>query len=324
MKLTRLIFALFLLLPVASWAAGAPPQAVEATLTLASDSVLPGVPFDMIVTTKNVSRSSVSVGISARLIVTLADGAKVSPKERHTLDPQTSGLPETWVELAPGESRQWTVDWDDFTPSMFHYPEFSGPGVYEVALELGAAAWKAPEDYVGTIVTGAAHLARVVSPGEDDALWKKMVAATGGRWADDSLSNSLEGRRILREILQIHPASGYYPYALLLEPQFDHRPVTKDDIARALDAAERFRESPAYPHLLLRAGDVAANIASHAWWDHDSKTTLEYFAIAEKYYDDALKRAPSVAIRASAERGRQFAHDEIERERLRTHGASKN
>src|SRR5229473_1678095 len=125
MKLTRLIFALFLLLPVASWAAGTPPQAVEATLTLASDSVLPGVPFDMIVTTKNVSRSSVSVGISARLIVTLADGAKVSPKERHTLDPQTSGLPETWVELAPGESRQWTVDWDDFTPSMFHYPEFS-------------------------------------------------------------------------------------------------------------------------------------------------------------------------------------------------------
>jgi hypothetical protein len=324
MKLTRFAFVLPLMLPATSWAAGASPQAVQATLTLPRDSVLPGVPFDMTVTMKNVSQSSVSVGISARLIVTLADGTKISPKERHILDPQVSAHPDTWIQLSRGESRQWTIDWHQFTPSMFHYPEFSGPGVYDVALNLAANKLEAPEDYVGAIETSVARLTRAVSPGEDEVLWKKMVTITSGRWTDDSLANSKDGRQILREILQIHPASAYYPYALLLEPQFDHRPVTKDDIAKALDAAARFPDSPAYPHLLLRAGDIAANIASHAWWDHDSKTTLEYFAIAENYYDDALKKAPSLSIRSSAERGKQFARDELARERLRAAGAYKN
>jgi len=216
MKLTRLAFVLLFMMPVASRAAGVPRQPVEATLTLPNASVLPGVPFDMTVTMKNVSRSPVSVGISAGLIVTLADGTKITPKERHILDPQISAHPDTWIQLSAGESRQWSIDWHHFTPSMFHYPEFSGPGTYDVTLDLAANKLEAPEDYVGAIVTSVARLTRAVTPGEDEALWKKMVAATDGKWADDSLANSKEGRHILREILQIHPASGYYPYALLL------------------------------------------------------------------------------------------------------------
>src|SRR5260221_929366 len=280
MNLARLAFVLLIALPIANWAVGASPQAVEATLTLPSASVLPGVLFDITVTMKNVSHSPVSVGISAGLIVTLADGTKITPKERHILDPQISAHPDTWVQLSAGESRQWTIDWHHFTPSMFHYPEFSGPGVYDVALDLAAYKFEAPEDYVGSIVTNAAHLTRAVSPGEDEALWMKMVAATGGKWADDSLANSKEGRLILKEILQIHPTSAYYPYALLLEPQFDHRPATKDDIAITLDAAERFKSSPAYPHLLLATGDIAQSIALHAAYQRDSNTLIANFSIA--------------------------------------------
>src|SRR5258708_1443695 len=111
MKLTPVAFALFVALPVTALAAAAQPQPIEATLSLPYETVLPGVPFDMTVTLKNVSKSTASVGISARLIVTLPNGTKVSSEKGHVLDPQVSGHPDTWVQLSPGESRQWIVDW---------------------------------------------------------------------------------------------------------------------------------------------------------------------------------------------------------------------
>ena len=92
-------------------------------------------------------------------------------------------------------------------------------------LTFHLATYERPDNYVGEIVTTTARLTRAVPPGEDEALWKRMTAAMDGRWADDSLCNSNSGATILREILQIHPASAYYPYAVVLARELDLRPT---------------------------------------------------------------------------------------------------
>jgi hypothetical protein len=318
MRLTA-IPLLLLLLGVANAASAMTPQTVEATITFPYDTVLPGVPFDITVTVKNVSKSSVTVGTSARPLITLSNRQKLTIKDWQALEPRVSPNAPTWVELAPGESRQYFIDWHDFSPNMFHYPEFSGPGVYDVAFEL--AGNEPPENYVGSIITAPARLTRAVPPGEDEALWKKMIASNGGQWADDGLWNSPKGPAILREILQIHPASSYYPYALLLEPHLDRRrPATNDDIAKALDAAERFQLSPAYPHLLLRAGHVALGLAVDAAYRRDAAARVKYLDLAKRYYDDAAKRTNLPAVRVLAQRGRDRVQGTIDREKQRAVG----
>jgi len=315
---TRL--ALVFLIAFAQGSHAASPRLVEATLTLPYETVLPGVPFDMTVTLKNVSSSPVSVGTIARLMVTMPDGANISRDLWMTLlEPRPAPSAPAWVELAAGESRQFYVDWHRYSQNFSHDPDFSGPGVYGLALQLTSNGH--PDNYVGEVVTNTARLVRFVPPGEDEALWKRMMVATDARWADDSLYNSNKGLEFLHEILQIHPGSAYYPYAIILERHVRPlRPATKADIAKALEAAERFRSSPAHSHLLLHAGNVADTIAVYAWHDRDYKTFFEYAALADQYYGDAAKATKIPGVRESAGSAQRSVRTEVENQRQRDAG----
>jgi hypothetical protein len=312
----------FLLLLANLGMAAEPSRAVEAILTLPYETVLPGVPFDMTVTLKNLSSSPVTVGVEARLVVTMPDGTNVSRKLwEGLLQPFPLPMDRNWVELAPGETRVCYADWYRYPRNELHDPDFSGPGVYGLTLHLATA--QQPDNYVGEVVTTTARLTRAVPPGgEDEALWEQMNAAMGGRWASDSLSNSKEGPAILRDILQVHSGSAYYPYALLLERQLDmRRIVTKDDIALALAAAERFPSSPAHSYLLVRAGEVASTLAAYALLlDKDEKTFFQYFTLAAQYFDKASKVTKVPAVRGVAEWGKRYAQTEMEHQRQRAAG----
>jgi hypothetical protein len=180
MKRFTTAFALLLLIPTAALAAE-PSRAVETTLTLPFETVLPGVPFDMTVTLKNVSSAPVAAGVFAKLVVTMPDGTDLSPKSWQTmLEPNPFPMGQNWVELAPGESRVCYIEWDHSLDNFFHDPDFSDPGVYGLTFHLGGS--KYPDNYVGEVVTNTVHITRAVPPpGEDEVLWRKMNAATGGR-----------------------------------------------------------------------------------------------------------------------------------------------
>jgi len=96
----------------------------------------------------------------------------------------------------------------------------------------------------------------------------------------------------------VHPASAYYPYALLIDAECNYRrPKTRDDISKALETAQRFQSSPAYSHLLLRAAEVAESIAHHAFWDHDDKRWLSTLVLRRSITTRRRKRQ---RFRASA------------------------
>jgi len=294
----------------------APPQPITASLTLPSSVVLPGVPFDMTVTLTNNSSAQASVGLLTRFAFRLPDGTTFSPRAMHLLDPNPYPIGQTWVTLSAGESRQFYVQWASVTPDIFHFSEFSGPGAYDVTLALSAS--KTDDDYVGEIVTNAAHLTRIVPAGQDGALWNRMSAAMDGRWADDGFWNSRTGPAILREILELHPESAYYPYAILLREQISPPTVpTTADVERLLTTADRFPSSPAYPHLLLRAAAITDGFAVDAMYRHDMKARSEYLRTAERYYDDAANKVKIPILRRIAERQRDATHAAIERDRLR-------
>lgn len=298
-KLTHVWITLLLLLP---WSAFAASPAIEATLKLPFETVLPGVPVDMTVTLRNGSGSTASAGLSATLTVTLPNGKTVSPRAYLRLQQRPQSEPETWVELAPGESRDYFIPWDSAAVMWCHYGEYTAPGTYDLSLKLEAGG--SPENYVGALTTNSARLTRVVPAGDDEVLWKRMATAIDGRWADDGLYNSLQGPAILKDILQLHPASSYYPYALLFSTHHPLRPArpTERDIATALDAVDRFGESPAYPHLLLLPGQITMSLGFQALDDRDSQTAIEYLTRAEAFFAEALKKAPSsIAIHELAE-----------------------
>ena len=135
-----------------------------------------------------------------------------------------------------------------------------------------------------------------------------MKSVSQGHWSDDGFIRLKGGKELLQEILQIHPTSNYYPYALLLESPF----APKEDIAKTLDAAERFHDSPAYPYLLMHAAACALDEPGR----HDAKTDDEYFALAEKYLDDVLKKTSNPALLESAKRLRVYAHTRGRGEKL--------
>src|SRR5258706_4007581 len=111
--------------------------------------------------------------------VVLTDRTKVFSDHPHILDPRIPANGPSWIELALTQSREFTIDWHESTPSLFNSPEFSGPGVYEVSLQLAGAM--TPGNYVGTVVTNAAQLTRFVPPGEDEELWRKMALLSDGK-----------------------------------------------------------------------------------------------------------------------------------------------
>ena len=232
---------------------GAPAGPIVATVSLPYDTVLPGVPFDIEVTLKNVSRRSAKVGVIAYLVVALPDGGtfRTSGNDAAILEPQAPDA-DLYIELAPGEVARRAIGWERGTPPNWcRYPDFSAPGTYEVALELQIGAHRDDDDlsnYVGRLRTSSARLERVVPAGDDEALWERMQELTGRHWPDGGFAFLKEGKDLAREIIELHPASSYYPYALLL----DSFARSEKDIPVLLSAAERFPKS----RLLMNGSSV--------------------------------------------------------------------
>jgi hypothetical protein len=271
------------------------------------------VPFDVEVTLKNLSPMPVVVGLAARLTLTADGGQRFSPDAYLPLQPQ---LPSdnNALTLSGGESRDFFVSWYQSAEPWFYRDDaYSGPGTYSVSLEL--IANEQHVNYVGPIFTNAARLTREVAKGEDEALWDKMKSVAHGHWTDSNFVTTKDGLKLLSDILQGHPTSRYYPYALVMDAQVNKRVRTTVDIDVALEAAARFSWSPAYPYLLLRAAEVAESIAAHAWWSKDEKTAQEWRIVATQRYSDTERKAPSLAARYIATRQRILIRDQMERER---------
>jgi len=274
-------------------------SAVSATLTLPHDNVLPGVPFDLVVTYTNVSGQPVTVdSAQATLVVTYAGGDTVVMDEPDRPD-QWSIRGSMPARLRPRESVQHAASWERGSiPNWFHYgSSFSGPGTYGIALELYIVDEQG--NVLGTIRTPAVTLNRVEPAGIDAELWKRMQQMSGGKWTADSFYTTRDGVALADEIIQIHPSSGYYPYVLALRA-FGRGVWDKNNLPALIEAAERFPSSPAYPYLLT----AAANCARYEGWVAESEGNVaeaeKRFTLAEAKYREALA-TKSVAIRASSE-----------------------
>jgi hypothetical protein len=279
---------------------------IVATLSLPYDTILPGIPFDLVVTLKNMSDKPATVGLRARSVVTDAGGRTLLAPVRNRVidDTDFNGtmLKPTvfdYVPLAPRESVQKVVHWDRSMPNWSRYSVFSGPGIYDIALELegGNRQYGDFVNYVGILRTNTVRLHRLAI-GEDAAIWQRMQEVSGGRWADDSFTATKEGSALIGDILEHHRDSGYYPYALFL--RMFSRNIGEDFIEPLLEAAKRFPDSPAYPYLLKGAGDVAFVEASTAEYMKDTEKAARLFALAETYFHEALK-TNSASIRADTE-----------------------
>lgn len=297
--------ALILLSLVAPRVSAATP--IEATLTLPHDHVLPGVPFDIVVTYTNVSDHPVTIGGAvATLVVTFASG-ETSVMNRPDVNDQWDLVPPTPLRLAPGKSVQLAASWDHGIPNWFIYESFSGPGTYGIALDLRIVdAYKEP---LSVVRTGAVTLTRIEPVGIDAELWKRMQDISDGKWSDMSFQASTSGEALAAEIIQLHPASGYYPYVLAL-PALLRR--DRGDIAALLEAAQRFPTSPAHPYLLFAAASSADYRALTAKRAGDTAEALKYFALAQSNYRAALA-TESIAVRDGAEKGLRDATRELDR-----------
>jgi len=281
--------------------------AVTATLTLPNHSVLPGVPFDLVVTYTNVSNKPITIdGARATLLVKYASGDTVV-MNNPDVSIQWSIRGSMPARLGPGESVQHAASWENGSiPNWFHYgSSFSGPGTYGVALELSVM----DEDLnvLGTIRTPVVTLTRVEPVGIDAELWKRLQAVSNGQWSDGSFAAKEPGIALADEIIQLHPISGYYPYVLALRSLGSG--VSKSHIPALLEAVERFPNSPAYPYLLTAAANCARYAGTLAPNEGNSAEAEHYLALAAVKYREALA-TKSVAIRVSVERD---LHDVIHR-----------
>ena len=275
-------------------------SAVTATLSLPHNDVLPGVPFDLVVTYTNVSAKPLTIkSARATLVVTFANG--------DILVMDDPDLPDQWsirgsmpARLGPGESVQHAASWERGSiPNWFNYgSSFSGPGTYGVALDLSVVDERT--NVLGPLRTPAVTLTRVAPVGIDAELWKRMQEMSGGRWTDGSFKTTKEGDALADEIIQLHPTSGYYPYVLALR-SFGRGP-DKNQIPALLEAAERFQGSPAYPYLLNAAASSAQWAGVLAERERNMTEAKRYFTLAERKYREALT-TESVAIRATSENG---------------------
>lgn len=272
---------------------------IQATLTLPYDKVLPGVPFDLVVTYTNVSEKPVTIGGAlATLVVTFANGDIVVIDKPDVNDQWDIGDATIPLHLAPGESAQQAASWEyGSIPNWFRHGNFSGPGTYRVALELRIV--DKYEQPLGTVRTPAVTLTRIEPIGIDAALWKRMQEVSAGGWADHALAATKPGYALAGEIIQLHPSSSYYPYALALRA---FRDADQNRIPALLEAAERFPNSPAYPYLLNAAANSARYAGRAAQDQGNVAEAQKYFTLAQSKYREALA-TKSVAIRSSSERG---------------------
>jgi hypothetical protein len=271
------------------------PQAIKAGVTLPYATVLPGVPFDIAVKFTNVSKHPAAVGLNALLVVKLPDGKLLLPQEPMAgLEPRD---PETdyYTVLAPGETLEREVTpWDEGSNRWADYPQYSGPGVYEIALDVPLLNVEGKR--VGLIRSSYASLTREVSPGEDEALWKKMQELSGGKWADGNFRHARQAAALIQEIIATHPGSSYYPYALILRnphslPFF---------LPKILDAAERFPNSPAISYLHLSVGLIEREEQTRAAARGDANEADRHGAAALKHFAKAIETTTSPSTRAMA------------------------
>ncbi|MEO8383416.1 MAG: hypothetical protein ABI779_27415 [Acidobacteriota bacterium] len=319
MRGTLVLLTISIQFAMVSAAHTAPPERrglplVAAAVSLPHAKVLAGVPFDIVVTLTNVSSQPATVGLVATLVVTFSDGRTAVLHERGEndqwlLEPHDEML--TSVQLAPGESVQKVAGWDRGSiPNWARYDSFSGPGNYEIALELSRGfrddEYSDHVNYVGTLRTSSAHLERFVPLGKDEVLWNRMKETAGGRWSDNSFAATKVGVALAREIVELHPDSSYYPYALLLYRRFKNR----DDLPALLAAAERFSASPSLPYLWKAAADAALYEAQDP--HSDDASSGKFYDLAEAYYQTALATG-SLGVRGGAEKGARRANSNREK-----------
>ena len=278
---------------------------LSATLTLPHDNVLPGVPFDLVVTYTNVSDKPVTLdSVLGTLVVTFPNGETKVMHQPEANDRWSAAFsPPT--QLAPGESVQQGIGWErGAIPNWFFAgSSFSGPGTYSIAVELRIT--NDDGNILGTIRTPPVTLNRSQPVGIDADLWKRMQELSGSAWSDGSFASTKPGAALANEIIQLHPTSGYYPYVLALRSY--GMAVSKDHIPALLEAAERFPGSPAYPYLLNAAAHSARYAGLGAAREGNMAEAQKYYTFAQSKYREALA-TKSVAIRASSERG---LHDVI-------------
>jgi hypothetical protein len=299
-----LLFALTSVAAAASEPVAKSP--IVATLSLPYDTILPGIPFDLVVTLKNVSDKPATAGLLVRIVVTDAGGRTLVAPDRRPIMTDVNNNSASlrpalygYVSLSPGQSVEKVVQWDHSMPNWSHDSAFSGPGIYDIALELeyGDAEYDDVVNYVGILRTSTARLHRV-AVGDDAVIWKRLQEISGGKWADDWFKATKEGLAFGEEVLAHHQESNYYPYALFLRTF--NRNYLEEHIAPFLEAAKRFPDSPAFPYLLKGAADAAYVEASTAEYRKETEKAAKLFALAETYYREALK-TNSASIREETE-----------------------
>ena len=156
---------------------------VSVTLDLPAQLLLPGVPFDMTVTSSNLSKQRVAVGAIASVIVTPQHGQPMRMAKHATVVESFSQVGPN-LTLEPGQSLsgfiEWSADW------LYADEAVTIPGTYEFALDLtGSPSAVDVEDgivYAGPLRSGTATLTRLQPVGEDAAVWSRLTEAAGGRW----------------------------------------------------------------------------------------------------------------------------------------------
>lgn len=300
-----LIITIFAL-PAFAGEPNAAPHGVTATLTLPYTTVLPGVPFDMIVRLHNGSSRKVTVGLVASLLAKDANGtvllrpwrvgeSRETDRNRGVLEPHDHG----YVVLEPGQSVERVIDWQRSIPGWHQSAAIAGPGTYEVSLQLqrGQDEFEDFVNYAGPIWTTTARLSRIAFAGDDQAIWQRMQETAGQRWADGELGQTKRGGAVAQEIVRMHPSSAYYPYALILPVR--GKIPQPGDLTLLAEAAARFTDSPAHAHLLHRAGIVAMYFAQTKDGKEPTDAQRNY-ELAEQYFRAALA-SKNTAVRAATE-----------------------
>jgi hypothetical protein len=206
--------------------------------------------------------------------------------------------------LHPGEEAVGTLSWSqDF---LSDDAAFAGPGSYDVALELEASGDDEDENAVGVgpIRTSAARLTRIEPRGEDSEVWHRLLEASDSKWP----SNGLLKKTLADEVIAKHKNSGYCPYALVLG-----RYPWMTPLADLRDAADRFHDSPAYPHLLVTVAIAAGSEAGRARNRDASLDEVEGYLKLAKFYDEEALRTGIPAVHAHAAQLKRVDDDELER-----------
>jgi hypothetical protein len=299
-------FAILML--IAGTTAGADePLVVKAMLGLPHAAILPGVPFDLTVTYKNVSQQLVAVGASATVVITPLNGSPIRLRSRAHVD-HLDLLQIPNFELRPGETQTGTISWH----SNWFYEDaaYTVPGVYDIALELTGDAVDAQKEglvYTGAVLTPPVRLTRIEPKGEDGEVWRALQQAAGGAWPSHGFGSRATRENMADQVITRHPRSTYYPYAPLLGHAVPAVPL---DVAR--EAVGTFSDSPAYAHLLVTAAVAADAEAAARRQRHAPVEEVERYLRMALEFADAAERSANPAVHAQAQVNGRVLRAELE------------